>query len=101
MTAQDDRSDLAFWLGLAIIVVSAVALLWGLVACGPAYPDPLAAESDNPACGTDALAKLIAGRARDMSEACRPSPVAKCSPLLKDPVNAKWKPRFDEWEKCE
>lgn len=68
-------------------------------ACGP-FADPMSAESGDPNCGTDALAKLIAGRAIDLSEACRPDPVEKCGRLLRDPVEAKWAPRFEAWERC-
>ena len=88
---------------LALTFVSAcLGLQVGLVAsaCVNQYADPLAAESANPECGTDALAKLIAGRAEEMSRVCRPSPVKTCATILKQPVIDKWKPRFDAWEQC-
>ena len=68
--------------------------------CGP-FADPMAAESGNPDCGTDALAKIIAGRATELSEACGSAPVEKCAGILKDPVIAKWQGRLDAWERCE
>jgi len=83
----------------AATTASLTALL-AAIACGP-FADPMAAESGNPECGTDALAKLIAGRAIDLKQACEPTPVEKCSRILKDPVIATWKPRFDAWERCQ
>lgn len=75
-------------------------LVPALAGCPQQWPDPMAAESGDPDCGTDMLAKLIAGRAVELQQACAPTPVEECSPLLKDPVTAKWKPKFDRWEKC-
>lgn len=77
-----------------------VALFATLTACGP-YADPLAAESGNPECGTDHLAKLIAGRAIDLERACGTTPVEKCADILKQPVFDKWEPRFTAWERCD
>jgi hypothetical protein len=83
-----------------VALLGALALA-ALAGCPNQYADPMAAESGNPDCGTDALAKLIAGRAKELSDACRPTPVKQCADILKDPVMAKWKPRFDAWEGCQ
>lgn len=75
-----------------------VALM--LTGCPGGYADPMAAESDNPECGTDALAKLTAAKAIDLNRVCGKTPVKDCAQILKQPVDDKYRPLFDKWEKC-
>lgn len=79
-----------------------VPVAFGVLACGP-FADPLAAEAGGrEECGSTAYAKLVAGYAIALSQACGPTPVAKCAGIAKDPVIAEWEPKFDKWaEECE
>lgn len=78
------------------------AVLLASDGCGP-YADPLAAESGGrEECGSAAYAKLVAGYAIALNQACGSTPVAKCAEILKAPVVAEHEPKFDKWaEECE
>ncbi len=79
-----------------------VPVAFGVLACGP-FADPLAAESGGrEECGSAAYAKLVAGYAIALNQACGSTPVAKCAEILKAPVVAEHEPKFDKWaEECE
>lgn len=78
------------------------AVLLASDGCGP-YADPLAAESGGrPECGSEALAKLTAGYAIELSQACGSTPIKQCADIAKKPIRDKWEPRFDAWaEECD
>ncbi len=70
------------------------------VACGPAYPDPVS-PGDPPECGTEALGRITAAYTAALVTACGTSKsLDECSPAQKKPVEDKFAPQFDAWEKC-
>lgn len=83
-------------------LLGALVLTVGVAAygCGQQWPDPMAAESGDPNCGTDALAKIIAARAIELRHACGSAPVDKCENREAEEVRAKFDAKLDAWEKC-
>ena len=68
--------------------------------CPKAYPDPIA-PNEPAACGVDALGAITAEYTAALILACSTEKTLDtCPEAQRKPVEDKFAPRFDAWEKC-
>ena len=71
-----------------------------LCACPKAYPDAVT-PGDPPECGYESLGHITAAYTAALIAACsNEKSVEKCPEAQKKPVEDKFAPLFDAWEKC-